>query len=146
MKITATLYAATRKEWREWLEANHGREREIWLVSYRKATGRPSVPYDDAVEEALCFGWIDSTRKRVDEDCFAQRYTPRRETSPYSQLNKERLAHLIRDGPRAFVGRLRLGHVECDSPSLASEAGPPAFSYSRLRASGYRTSAPTRAR
>jgi uncharacterized protein YdeI (YjbR/CyaY-like superfamily) len=98
MKITATLYAATRKEWREWLEANHEREREIWLVSYRKATGRPSVPYNDAVEEALCFEWIDSTRKRIDEDRFAQRYTPRREKSPYSQLNKERLAHLILAG------------------------------------------------
>ncbi len=98
MKITATLYAATRKEWREWLHANHEQEREIWLVSYRKATGRPSVPYNEAVEEALCFEWIDSTRKRIDENRFAQRYTPRREKSPYSQLNKERFARLLLAG------------------------------------------------
>lgn len=98
MEITATLHATTREEWRDWLEANHARQKDIWLVSYRKATGRASVPYNHAVEEALCFGWIDSIRKRIDQDRFAQRYTPRRSGSPYSQLNKERLARLIERG------------------------------------------------
>lgn len=98
MEITATLDAITRREWRRWLEANHEREREVWLVSYRKATGRPSVPYHHAVEEALCFGWIDSTRKRIDDDRYAQRFSPRRATSPYSQINKERLARLMAAG------------------------------------------------
>ena len=90
-----TLYLATREAWRAWLEANYDKKTEVWLVSYRKATGRPSIAYNAAVEEALCFGWIDSTRKGIDEARFAQRYTPRRARSPYSQTNKERLARLI---------------------------------------------------
>jgi uncharacterized protein YdeI (YjbR/CyaY-like superfamily) len=95
MDVTETLYAATRSEWRDWLAAHHETKSEIWLVSYRKHTGRPSVDYNDAVEEALCFGWIDSTRKGIDDERFAQRYTPRRPTSGYSQLNKERLARML---------------------------------------------------
>lgn len=98
MEITATVYVRTRKEWREWLDANHERETEVWLVSYRKATGQPSISYNHAVEEALCFGWIDSTRKRIDDERFAQRFTPRRPGSSYSQTNKERLARLITAG------------------------------------------------
>lgn len=98
MEITDTLYAATREEWRDWLDAHHSAKTEIWLVSYRKATGRPSLPYNDAVEEALCFGWIDSTRKGIDDDRYAQRFSPRRSGSSFSQINKERLARLIAEG------------------------------------------------
>ncbi len=98
MDITETLYVSTREAWRDWLAAHHEDALDIWLVSYKKHTGRPSVPYNDAVEEALCFGWIDSIRKGIDEDRYAQRYTPRREGSGYSQLNKERLARLIEQG------------------------------------------------
>ena len=98
MDITETLYAATRPEWRDWLAVHYDEKTEIWLVSYRKATGRPSIPYNDAVEEALCFGWIDSIRKGIDQECYAQRYTPRRTGSSFSQLNKERLARLIARG------------------------------------------------
>lgn len=98
MDITETLYVATREEWRDWLAARHEEAREIWLVSYRKHTGRPSVPYNDAVEEALCFGWIDSTRKGIDDKRYAQRYTPRRPGSPFSQPNIERLARLLSQG------------------------------------------------
>ena len=94
MEISETLYVSTRPDWRAWLEANHGTEDEIWLVSYRKATGRPSLPYNVAVEEALCFGWIDSIRKGIDDERYAQRFTPRRPGSGYSQTNKERLARL----------------------------------------------------
>ena len=98
MEITETCHARSREEWRAWLEAHHGNRREIWLVSHLVATGRPSIAYNDAVEEALCFGWIDSTRKTLDADRFAQRYTPRRPGSPYSQLNLERLARLLDAG------------------------------------------------
>ena len=98
MDITETLYVATREDWRDWLAAHHDEASEIWLVSYRAHTGRPSVPYNDAVEEALCFGWIDSTRKGLDDDRYAQRYTPRRPGSSYSQTNKERLARLLDAG------------------------------------------------
>lgn len=98
MDITQTLYVATREDWRAWLTAHYADASEIWLVSYRKRTGRPSVYYDEAVEEALCFGWIDSTRKGIDADRYAQRYTPRRPGAAYSQTNKERLARLLAAG------------------------------------------------
>lgn len=98
MDITQTLYVTTREAWRDWLAAHHEVKPEIWLVSYRAAAGRPSIPYHEAVEEALCFGWIDGIRKGMDGDRYAQRYTPRRPRSGFSQINKERLARLIAQG------------------------------------------------
>ncbi len=98
LAITETLYVPTRKAWRGWLALHHADTPEIWLVSYRKATGKPSVPYNDAVEEALCFGWIDSVRKGLDAYSYAHRYTPRRSGSSFSQTNKERLARLLAQG------------------------------------------------
>jgi len=67
-------------------------------VYYKKHTGEPRIPYNDAVEEALCFGWIDSTVKSVDEDRYAQRFSLRNPKSPYSQANKERLRWLVKQG------------------------------------------------
>lgn len=98
MDITQTLYVSTRASWRAWLQVQHDTKEEIWLVSYRKATGQPSVPYNDAVEEALCVGWIDSIRKSLGDTRYAQRYTPRKPGSSYSQTNKERLRKLIAAG------------------------------------------------
>jgi uncharacterized protein YdeI (YjbR/CyaY-like superfamily) len=98
MDITETLYVTTREDWREWLEVNSQVMPEVWLVSYKKYIGRPSIPYNDAVEEALCFGWIDSIRKRLDDDRNVQRFSPRKQGSSYSQTNKERLARLIEAG------------------------------------------------
>jgi uncharacterized protein YdeI (YjbR/CyaY-like superfamily) len=98
VRITETLYAHTRGDWHAWLDANHASAHEIWLVGYRKDSGRPSLQYADAVEEALCFGWIDSIRKTIDDEAFAQRYTPRRPGSPYSQPNIERLRRLAGEG------------------------------------------------
>lgn len=95
MQVTTTLYVPTREEWRAWLCEHYQTADEIWLVGYLKKTGTPCVAYSDAVEEALCFGWIDSIRKKLDDDRFAQRYTPRRSGSSYSQINKERLKRLI---------------------------------------------------
>jgi uncharacterized protein YdeI (YjbR/CyaY-like superfamily) len=98
MKITGTIYAPDRKTWREWLKGNYRKESEVWLVYFRKDTGKPRVPYNDAVEEALCFGWIDSTVKKIDRDRFAQRFSRRNPQSEYSQTNKERLKRLIAKG------------------------------------------------
>jgi uncharacterized protein YdeI (YjbR/CyaY-like superfamily) len=98
MKITKTLYVPDRKTWREWLRKNYRKEKEIWLVYFRTEAGKPRIPYNDAVEEALCFGWIDSTIKKLDKDRFAQRYSPRNPGSEYSQANKERLRQLIAKG------------------------------------------------
>src|SRR5215475_1579894 len=98
MKITKTLDVPTRKAWREWLKKNYKIEKEIWLVYYRKQTGKPRISYNDAVEEALCFGWIDSTVKSLDAERFVQKFSPRKPKSGYSQLNKERLQRLIGQG------------------------------------------------
>ena len=90
------LYASTRKEWREWLRKNHTARKEIWLVYYKKHSNKIRIPYNDAVEEALCFGWIDSTVRTIDDNRYAQRFSPRKPDSAYSQSNIERLHALIK--------------------------------------------------
>ena len=92
------LGANDRATWRQWLAANYQSEDEIWLLYHRVHTGKPRVAYNDAVEEALCFGWIDSTVKSIDDERYAQRFTPRRARSKYSQTNRERLRRLIDQG------------------------------------------------
>ena len=89
------LYFKTRKEWRQWLEKNHSKVDGVWLINYKKHTLKPCVAYTDAVEEALCFGWIDSTVKTFNKDHIAQRFTPRNPKSDFSQANKERLKWLL---------------------------------------------------
>ena len=98
MEITQTLYVTDPKEWRAWLEKNYKIENEIWLIYYKKHTGKPRIVYNDAVEEALCFGWIDSTVRRLDDDRTAQRFSPRKPKSEFSQPNIERLRHLVSQG------------------------------------------------
>lgn len=93
-----TFHTASRAEWRKWLKKNYKTEKEIWLVYYKKDSGRPRIAYNDAVEEALCFGWIDSTVRKLDEERFAQKFSPRKPKSGYSQANKERLRKLIAEG------------------------------------------------
>ena len=95
MEITQTLYITDRKDWRNWLKKNYKTEKEIWLVYPRKATGKARIEYNDAVEEALCFGWIDSIAKKFDNDHTAQRFSPRRPKASYSQANIERLRYLV---------------------------------------------------
>jgi uncharacterized protein YdeI (YjbR/CyaY-like superfamily) len=96
MKVTETLYIKSRSEWRNWLKKNYKTKKEIWLVFYNKASGKTRLSYEDAVEEALCFGWIDSIVKKIEKDNHVQRFTPRNPKSGYSQLNKERLKKLLR--------------------------------------------------
>jgi len=98
MQIKEKIYLKTRAEWREWLKVNHHRQEGIWLVYYKKHTGKPRITYEDAVEEAICFGWIDSTVKRVDEKTYVQKFTPRRKGSVWSKLNKMRAIKLIKAG------------------------------------------------
>lgn len=97
MRELKTLYVADRKDWRAWLEENFDKEKEIWLVYPKKTSGKPRISYNDAVEEALCFGWIDSTTKHIDEGNNAQRFSPRKPKSNFSQANKERLKWLIKE-------------------------------------------------
>ncbi|HYO89969.1 MAG TPA: YdeI/OmpD-associated family protein [Candidatus Limnocylindrales bacterium] len=105
MDITETVYAADRTEWRAWLSQNHAAAKEIWLVSYARSTNRPSVSYLHAVEEALCFGWIDGIAKKMDTERTAQRFTPRRPKGNWTELNKERARRLIAAGLMTDAGR-----------------------------------------
>ncbi|HOI88255.1 MAG TPA: YdeI/OmpD-associated family protein [Lentimicrobium sp.] len=88
------LNVRTRSEWRNWLQQNFSIETEIWLVYAKKSSGEQRIPYNDAVEEALCFGWIDSTNKSLDKNHTIQRFSPRKPSSKYSQPNIERLKWL----------------------------------------------------
>lgn len=97
MKDEKALYFKTRKSWRSWLEKNHKSKKRIWLGYYKKHTGKASIPYDDAVEEAICFGWIDGQIKRVDDDRFIQRYTPRSPKSLWSPSNIKRAKKMIKE-------------------------------------------------
>ena len=102
MDIGKTFYTHDRNTWRRWLEANFDKEKEIWLIYPSEELGKPRIPYNDAVEEALCFGWIDSNVKRLDEYSSAQRFSPRNPNSEYSQANKERLKWLMKEGKVHF--------------------------------------------
>lgn len=104
MEITKTLTVIDRKAWREWLIENHATETEIWLVYHKKSSGQNRIPYNDAVEEALCFGWIDGIQKTLDENASVQRFTPRRPKSNWSQLNKERVRILLARGQITEAG------------------------------------------
>lgn len=97
MKKLNPLYFTKRKDWRDWLEENFNKKKEVWLLFPHKSSGRPRISYNDAVEEALCFGWIDSTVKNVDEENSMQRFSPRNLKSEYSQANKERLSWLLQE-------------------------------------------------
>jgi uncharacterized protein YdeI (YjbR/CyaY-like superfamily) len=110
MKIGKTFYAANRKQWRSWLAKNHRSEPEIWLLYYKKNSGRPRIPYNDAVEEALCYGWIDSTAKPNDEYSYFQRFSPRRKNSDLSEMNKERVRRLIKAKKMTRFGLARIQH------------------------------------
>ena len=111
MEIDKTLYVKNRKEWRSWLKKNYKTEKGIWLIYYKKDSGKPRIPYNDAVEEAICFGWIDSILKKVDEERFAQRFSKRNPKSPYSQANTERLREMIKKGKVAKEVLVAVGEL-----------------------------------
>jgi uncharacterized protein YdeI (YjbR/CyaY-like superfamily) len=109
MNVTRTLYVHRVADWRAWLREHHKTSREIWLVYYRKKTGKPRISYNDAVDEALCFGWIDSTQKTIDAERTAQRFTPRRPGSPTSEMNKARGRRLVREKRMTAAGLTAIG-------------------------------------
>ncbi len=99
-----TFYAKNRKEWREWLEKNHQSSVGVWLIYYKVKSGKPSVQYSEAVKEALCFGWIDSKVKSLDEERYMQIFTSRKPKSVWSKLNKQYVEELIEQGLMTQVG------------------------------------------
>lgn len=117
-----TFYAKDRKTWREWLAKNHDKESEVWLIYYKKSTEIPFVSYNDAVEEALCFGWIDSTQRPRDKESYMQRFTPRKNKKNWSELNKERARRLIASNQMAPSGIKMLEGIDLTyQPIILSE-------------------------
>lgn len=99
-----TFYAKTQKEWRKWLEKNHQSEKSIWLIIYKKESGTPSVYYTDAVDEAICFGWIDSKPNKRDDESYYQFFAKRNIKSNWSKVNKGKVARLLEEGKIAQSG------------------------------------------
>src|SRR6185436_1479619 len=120
MEIGAKLYVTTRSQWRSWLRKHHASANEIWLVYYKKGSGKARIPYDHAVEEALCYGWIDSIVKPIDEKRYTQRFSPRRPGSFLSELNKERVRRLVASRKMTKAGLEKIRH------HLKAPAGRPA--------------------
>lgn len=108
------LHFTTAAEWRDWLEANHGRPQGVWLVQYKPRTGRPTITYEEAVCEALCFGWIDSTYRSLDEERGALWWSPRRKGSLWARSNKERVARLEMEGRMREAGRAAIERAQAD--------------------------------
>ena len=104
MELTGTPLALKTEAWRAWLEANHATADEAWVVISKKHSTAPSVTLAQATEEALCFGWIDSAMRPMDEERYALRYTPRRKGSNWSERNKTRVARLIEQGRMTQAG------------------------------------------
>jgi len=104
MEIGETLLIHSRQEWRDWLAQHHRDYKEIWLIYYKKTSGKTGIAYEESVEEALCFGWIDGTTKGIDQETYAGRFTPRRPKSPWSESNRGRVTRLLREGRMTGAG------------------------------------------
>jgi uncharacterized protein YdeI (YjbR/CyaY-like superfamily) len=108
------LHFETIADWHAWLVTNHTRHEGVWLVSWKPATGRPAVDYETAVEEALCFGWVDSTARSLDDERGMQWFAPRRKGSLWASSNKERVARLEAQGRMRDAGRAAIRAAKAD--------------------------------
>ena len=109
------LYVTDRTQWRRWLVLHHKDSVEIWLVFFKRHTGKPSIPYDVAVEEALCFGWVDSLIRRLDNDRYARKFTPRRPRSAWSEVNKKRAERMIATGRMMPAGQVLIDQAKASA-------------------------------
>ena len=110
MKVGKTLYVTSRSQWRKWLSKHHRSTKDIWLVYYKKGSDKKRIPYNHAVDEALCYGWIDSILKPRDEQSWVQRFSPRKKKSALSEMNKERVRRLIRSKRMTRFGLESIRH------------------------------------
>ena len=104
MKVTQTFTPAGRSAWRDWLAEHGTHETEVWLVYNKAGTGKPTISYADSLEEALCFGWVDSIIQKIDEEKYVRKFTPRKPGSKWSELNKHLVAKLVREGRMTEAG------------------------------------------
>ena len=108
MNARQTLHVTSRREWRSWLSKHYKSKDGIWLAFHRKSSGEPTIGYDEAVEEAICFGWIDVQIRRIDDHNHMRRFTPRRQGSNWSDSNKRRALRMLREGKMTGAGRSTL--------------------------------------
>lgn len=105
MKEDIELFSpSSNKQWRAWLKKNHAKKQSVWLICYKQKAGKPTITWSDAVDEALCFGWIDSIRKTIDEDRFTNLFSKRKPTSAWSKINKDKIKRLIEEDRMAPAG------------------------------------------
>lgn len=109
-----SIHPQTRAEWRAWLEEHHTRPEGVWLISHRNAAGKPAVGYDEGVEEALCFGWIDSKQIKLDDERTMLWYSPRKPGSAWAKTNKARVERLIAQGLMTPTGRAKIEAAKQD--------------------------------
>lgn len=121
------LYVKNSGEWREWLKNNYDGESEVWLVFY-KGGKQPTIDYESAVEEALCYGWIDSIIKKIDDEKYVRKFTPRKDVSKWSESNKKRIARLIKSNRITTIGLAKVNRAKkngcwykSDIPDISSE-------------------------
>jgi uncharacterized protein YdeI (YjbR/CyaY-like superfamily) len=141
-----TLDIRSRRRWRAWLAKHHASSAGVWLVFHKDHTGVKRIPYEDSVREALCFGWIDSLIKRLDDDRYARKFTPRKPTSRWSDLNRKRWAELEAAGQLAGSGRAAAPTDNRSAPPAIPRL--PAYLATALKANAkawafFRTLAPT---
>jgi uncharacterized protein YdeI (YjbR/CyaY-like superfamily) len=108
MKMTNAMYFPDVEQWHNWLEQHHASEKEAWVIFYKVETNQPSIAYEAAVEEALCFGWIDSIIQKLDEQRYARKFTPRTNTAKWSVPNRRRVAKLLREGRMTPAGMAKI--------------------------------------
>jgi uncharacterized protein YdeI (YjbR/CyaY-like superfamily) len=148
----ATFFASA-CEFRDWLKQHHESERELWVGFYKKSSGQPSLTWPESIDEALCFGWIDGVRKRLDEQSYKIRFTPRKARSNWSTVNLARAQELIRTGRmtpaglRAYEARVPYAFEQKTAPKLSAEAearfraNASAWEYFHAQPPGYQSTA-----
>ncbi|MFO0876430.1 MAG: YdeI/OmpD-associated family protein [Gemmataceae bacterium] len=117
-----SVHPTTRAAWRAWLENHHGRKEGVWLITYKKASGKPRVEYDESVEEALCFGWVDSKTSKLDDERTMLWFAPRKPGSGWSRPNKERVERLLAAGLMAAAGLAKVEAAQRDGSWVALDA------------------------
>ena len=108
------VYAKDRNAWRRWLARNHAKSRGVWLVYYKRGSGRPTVSYAEAVEECLCYGWIDSVINAIDADRYMQLMTPRKPKSAWSKVNKGRIERMVAEDRMTPAGLAKIEQAKTD--------------------------------
>lgn len=112
MKTTDTIYIMSLEDWRFWLQEHHQTSQAVWLMFFKTSTGQPCITYDDALDEALCFGWIDSIIKKIDNERYVRKFTPRTNLGKWSSANKQRVLRLIAQGRMQAAGLAKIGDID----------------------------------